>query len=204
MKVGVLVQRTGLIGIIFFLSIPLKAQSYFNELGKRITYADYEQKILSGPYFGVPGEKPGDQKLVHRMPTGLTNARMFYEKLGMLSDFQAGRPLVVIFYPGKDECNSAASTSDPKLLRTNHEAVLKYAKKFGTAPPVYLYQQAHGLEKYVGIHTWIPDPEGVFATHFFQFPYPCKSFVVISPKGNYRAILGEFPISQIAVALKKL
>jgi hypothetical protein len=204
MKVGVLVQRTGLIGIIFFLSIPLKAQSYFNELGKRITYADYEQKILSGPYFGVPGEKPGDQKLVHRMPTGLTNARMFYEKLGMLSDFQAGRPLVVIFYPGKDECNSAASTSDPKLLRTNHEAVLKYAKKFGTATPVYLYQQAHGLEKYVGIHTWIPDPEGVFATHFFQFPYPCKSFVVISPKGNYRAILGEFPISQIAVALKKL
>jgi hypothetical protein len=204
MKVGVLVQRTGLIGIIFFLSIPLKAQSYFNELGKRITYADYEQKILSGPYFGVPGEKPGDQKLVHRMPTGLTNARMFYEKLGMLSDFQAGRPLVVIFYPGKDECNSAASTSDPKLLRTNHEAVLKYAKKFGTAPPVYLYQQAHGLEKYVGIHTWIPDPEGVFATHFFQFPYPCKSFVVISPKSNYRAILGEFPISQIAVALKKL
>ncbi len=204
MKVGVLVQRTGLIGIIFFLSIPLKAQGYFNELGKRITYADYEQKILSGPYFGVPGEKPGDQKLVHRMPTGLTNARMFYEKLGMLSDFQAGRPLVVIFYPGKDECNSAESTSDPKLLRTNHEAVLKYAKKFGTAPPVYLYQQAHGLEKYVGIHTWIHDPEGVFATHFFQFPYPCKSFVVISPKGNYRAILGEFPISQIAVALKKL
>ncbi len=204
MKVGVLVQRTGLIGIIFFLSIQLQAQGYFNELGKRITYADYEQKILSGPYFGVPGEKPGDQKLVHRMPTGLTNARMFYEKLGMLSDFQAGRPLVVIFYPGKDECNSAASTSDPKLLRINHEAVLKYAKKFGTAPPVYLYQQAHGLEKYVGIHTWIPDPEGVFATHFFQFPYPCKSFVVISPKGNYRAILGEFPISQIAVALKKL
>ena len=204
MKVGVLVQRTGLIGIIFFLSIQLQAQGYFNELGKRITYADYEQKILSGPYFGVPGEKPGDQKLVHRMPTGLTNARLFYEKLGMLSDFHAGRPLIVIFYPGKDECNSAASTSDPKLLRTNHEAVLKYAKKFGTAPPVYLYQQPHGLEKYAGIQTWIPDPEGVFATHFFQFPYPCKSFVVISPKGNYRAILGDFPISQISVALKKL
>ena len=204
MKGGALVQRAGLIGLIFFLSIPLQAQSYFNELGKRITYADYEQKILSGPYFGVPGAKEGDKKLVHRMPAGLTNAKLFYEKLGMLADFQAGRPLVVIFYPGKDECNSAASTSDPKLLRSNHEAVLKYAKKFGTASPVYLYQQAHGLEKYAGIHTWIPDPEGAFAQQFFQFPYPCKSFVVISPKGNYRAILGEFPISQISVALKKL
>ncbi len=201
---GVIFKRVRLIGLFLVLPLCLQGQSYFNELGKRITYADYEQKILSGPYFGVPGEKPGDQKLVHRMPTGLTNARLFYEKLGMLSDFHAGRPLVVIFYPGKDECNSAASTSDTKLLRSNHEAVLKYAKKFGTASPVYLYQQAHGLEKYAGIHSWIPDPEGVFATHFFQFPYPCKSFVVISPKGNYRAILGEFPISQISVALKKL
>ncbi|MEK0441442.1 MAG: hypothetical protein RL403_420 [Bacteroidota bacterium] len=201
---GVIFKRVRLIGLFLVLPLCIQGQSYFNELGKRITYADYEQKILSGPYFGVPGEKPGDQKLVHRMPTGLTNARLFYEKLGMLADFQAGRPLVVIFYPGKDECNSAASTSDPKLLRTNHEAVLKYAKKFGTAPPVYLYQQVHGLEKYAGIHSWIPDPEGVFATHFFQFPYPCKSFVVISPMGNYRAILGEFPISQISVALKKL
>ncbi|MCM0041537.1 MAG: hypothetical protein NBV61_02105 [Algoriphagus sp.] len=201
---GVIFLGVRLMGLFFLLPLGLQGQSYFNELGKRITYADYEQKILSGPYFGVPGEKPGDQKLVHRMPTGLTNARLFYEKLGMLADFQAGRSLVVIFYPGKDECNSAVSTSDPKLLRSNHEAVLKYAQKFGTAPPVYLYQQAHGLEKYAGIHTWIPDPEGVFARQFFQFPYPCKSFVVISPKGNYRAILGEFPISQISVALKKL
>ena len=196
--------RIQFIGLLLLLPICLQAQSYFNDLGKRITYADYEQKILTGPYFGVPGEKPGDQKLVHRMPTGLTNARLFYEKLGMLADFQAGRPLVVIFYPGKDECNSAASTSDPKLLHSNHQAVLKYAQKFETAPPVYLYQQPHGLEKYAGIQTWIPDPEGIFVTHFFQFPYPCKSFVVISPKGNYRAILGEFPISQISVALKKL
>jgi hypothetical protein len=60
------------------------------------------------------------------------------------------------------------------------------------------------LEKYEGIQEWIPDPEGVFSQYFFSFPYPCRSFVVISPKGNYRAILGEFPISQIDVALKKL
>ena len=182
----------------------LTAQGYFNELGNRITYADYEEKILSGPYFGVPGENPGDHKLVHRMPVGITDAKLFYEKLGMLADYQAGRPLVVIFYPGKDECNSLASTSDPKLLRSNFEAVTKYATKFGTAKPVYLYQNPHGLEKYAGIHPWIPDPEGTFARHFFPFPYPCKSFVVISPKGKFRAILGEFPISQISVALKKL
>ena len=41
-----------------------------------------------------------------------------------------------------------------------------------------------------------------FAGMIFQ--YPCGSFAVISPKGNYRAILGEYPTSQIDVALKKL
>jgi hypothetical protein len=184
--------------------LGLCAQTYFNEAGRRILYTEYEEKILSGPYFGVPAESPGDMRLVHRMPVGLTNARLFYEKLGKMDAFKAGQPLVVIFYPGKDECNSARTTSDPKTLSSDYAAVLRYVKKHGAAAPVYLYQQPHGLEKYEGIHSWAPDPEGVFAKQFFSFPYPCKSFVVLSPKGNYRAILGEFPISQIDVALKKL
>ena len=182
----------------------LLGQSYFDERGKRILYPEYEEKILSGPYFGVPGKQSGEMRLVHRMPVGLTDARLFYEKLGKMDAFMSGQPLVVIFYPGKDECNSARSTSDPKTLKSDHLAVLKYVKKHGAAAPVYLYHQPHGLEKYEGIQEWIPDPEGVFSQHFFSFPYPCRSFVVISPKGNYRVILGEFPISQIDVALKKL
>lgn len=182
----------------------LLAQSYFDERGKRILYPEYEEKILNGPYFGVPGKQSGDMRLVHRMPAGLTDARLFYEKLGKMDAFQAGQPLVVIFYPGKDECNSARSTSDPKTLKSDNLTVLKYVKKHGATAPVYLYQQPHGLEKYEGIQEWIPDPEGVFSQNFFSFPYPCRSFVVISPRGNYRAILGEFPISQIDVALKKL
>ena len=182
----------------------LLAQSYFDERGKRILYPEYEEKILNGPYFGVPGKQSGDMRLVHRMPAGLTDARLFYEKLGKMDAFQAGQPLVVIFYPGKDECNSARSTSDPKTLKSDNLAVLKYVKKHGATAPVYLYQQPHGLEKYEGLQEWIPDPEGVFSQNFFSIPYPCRSFVVISPRGNYRAILGEFPISQIDVALKKL
>lgn len=193
-----------LLFLLLGLQAQLHAQSYFDERGKRILYPEYEEKILNGPYFGVPGKQSGDMRLVHRMPVGLTDARLFYEKLGKMDAFKAGQPIVVIFYPGKDECNSARGTSDPKTLASDHAAVLRYVKKHGAAAPVYLYQQPHGLEKYEGIHSWAPDPEGVFAKQFFSFPYPCKSFVVLSPKGNYRAILGEFPISQIDVALKKL
>lgn len=187
-----------------FISFSGWSQVYYNELGKRITQQDYEEKILNGPYFGVPGDQEGNMKLVHRMPVGLTDARLFYEKLGLMEDFRAGKQLIVIFYPGKDECNSTGLANNAEGFRSKKNAIEKYAKKHETAAPQYLYGNPHGLEKYEGIIEWKADPDGVFQKNFFQFPYPCGSFVVIDPKGNYRAILGEYPVSQIDVALKKL
>lgn len=186
------------------LAYPSLSQTYFNESGGRITQEDYEAKILDGPYFGIPSENEGDMKLVHRMPVGLVDAKKFYEKLGLEADFKAGKPLIVIYYPGKDECNSTGSTNNLEGFESKKNAILKYAKKHSTAIPQFLYDNPHGLEKYQGIIEWIPDPDAIFKQNFFQFHYPCGSFVVISPKGTFRAILGEYPVSQIDVALKKL
>jgi hypothetical protein len=200
-----MIKRGSILVFLLFCCISeVFSQSYFNEFGKRIVKTEYEDKILNGPYFGVPGDQPGDMKLVHRMPVGVTDAKLFYQKLGLEADFASGKPLIVIYYPGKDECNSTRTANDPKSLTNDHKAILRYAEKHKASEPVYVYQNPHGLEKYEGIMTWIPDPDGVFKEYFFKFPYPCKSFVVFSPKGNYRAILGDFPISQIDVALKKL
>jgi hypothetical protein len=198
--------KRGFLLVFLLICAGLKAysQSYFSEFGKRIVKTDYEDKILNGPYFGVPGDFDGDMKLVHRMPAGLTDAKLFYQKLGREADFAEGKPLIVIYYPGKDECNSVGLANDPKNLANDHKAIVRYAQKHETSEPVYVYNHPHGLEKYKGIMTWVPDPEEVFKANFFKYPYPCRSFVVISPKGNYRAILGEFPTSQIDVALKKL
>jgi hypothetical protein len=189
---------------LFFVSYDLFAQTYFNESGKRIVYSEYEDKILNGPYFGVPGEKDGDMKLVHRMPVGLVDAKTIYQKLGLEAEFTAGKPLIVIYYPGKDECNSTGPGNSTDYLAKNVKTVARYAEKHDALPPLYVYKNPHGLEKYRGIQEWSADPDGLFEKQFFPFPYPCGSFVVISPNGNYRGILGDYPISQIDVALKKL
>lgn len=180
------------------------SQTYFNELGKRITQQDYEEKILNGPYFGIPSGKEGDMKLVHRMPVGITDAKLIYEKLGLQQEYAAGKPLIVIYYPGKDECNSTGLVNSPDFLEKNVKTVARYAEKHHALSPLYMYKNPHGLEKYRGIQEWSADPDQLFEKQFFPFHYPCGSFVVISPKGNYRAILGDYPISQIDVALKKL
>jgi hypothetical protein len=188
----------------FLAAFPGFAQTYYNESGKRILQDDYEDKILNGPYFGVPGEKEGVMKLVNRMPTGLVDAKLIYQKLGLEDEFRAGKPLIVIYYPGKDECNSSGLGNMPENLRKNVKAVARYAEKHKAVSPLYIYKNPHGLEKYQGIQQWEEDPDGIFENKFFPFHYPCGSFVVISPKGKYRAILGDYPISQIDVALKKL
>ncbi|SDA46712.1 hypothetical protein SAMN03080617_00548 [Algoriphagus alkaliphilus] len=188
----------------FLASIPCFGQTYYNETGKRILQGDYEEKILNGPYFGVPGDEEGVMKLVHRMPAGLVDAKFIYQKLGLEDAYSAGRPLIVLYYPGKDECNSTGLGNTPESLRKKVKAISRYAEKHDAVAPLYFYKNPHGLEKYQGIQQWTADPDGLFENQFFPFHYPCGSFVVISPKGKFRAILGEYPISQIDVALKKL
>lgn len=175
-------------------------------MGGTITRAQYEKQILEGPYFGVPGKHVGEQVLVFRMPFGqVDNSDSLYTSLGLEEVQEAGKPIVVVFYPGKDECNSTGLTEgNTKFYEKDHKWLQKNIASKGGYGPIYLYKNPAGLEKYAGIMTWKADPEGLFEQSFFKFPYPCRSFVVIDPQGNYRAILGEFPNSQIPAALKKL
>jgi len=186
--------------------ISFAQKVYRNEMGGIITRENYEQQILNGPYFGVPGIDPNEQVLIFRMPFGqIDNPMEFYEALGLMEEFKAGKPIVVIFYPGKDECNSTGSNEkNSKFYQKDHDWLMKNIAKKGAFGPAYIYKNPSGLEKYAGIMTWSPDPDSRFEQTFFKYPYPCRSFVVLDTSGNYRAILGEFPNSQIVEALKKL
>ncbi|MCS5490016.1 hypothetical protein [Algoriphagus limi] len=177
---------------------------YRDELGREISRDFFEQQILEGPYFGIPDGK-GGKMLVHRMPVGLVdNPRIFYEKTGQLKAFQEGKMLLVIYYPGKDECNSSGLGNNATSFQKEHKTLLKWAEKYGATEPIYIYLEPSGLEKYEGLISWREDPDDVFRNQFFKYPYPCGSFVVIHPSGSFRGILGGYPLSQVNVALKKL
>lgn len=178
---------------------------YRNEMGGLITQEEFEEKITNGPYFGVPGSVSNEKLLIHRMPFGHVEPDLFYKVLGMEEALKEGKSLVVIFYPGKDECNSTGSqANDIAHFKKSHEYLINATAKKEAAEPIYLYKNPHGLEKYKGIMEWVPDPDATFEKNFFKYPYPCRSFVVIHPSGEYRAIFGDFPDSQIIQALKIL
>lgn len=178
---------------------------YRNEMGGLITQEAFEEKITNGPYFGVPGSASNEKLLIHRMPFGKVEPDLFYRTLGKEEALKEGKSLVVIFYPGKDECNSTGlQANDVSHFKKSYEYLVSGTAKRNGTEPVYIYKNPHGLEKYKGIMEWIPDPDATFEKNFFKYPYPCRSFVVIHPSGEYRAIFGEFPDSQIIQALKIL
>lgn len=181
------------------------AQTGFkDELGREISKEYFEQQIIEGPYFGIP-DGEGGKMLVHRMPVGLLdNPQIFFEKTANSDGFREGKALIVIYYPGKDECNSTGLGNNASTFQKEHQTLLKWAEKFGASEPVYIYSDPSGLEKYGGLIPWQQDPDRIFQNQFFKYPYPCGSFVVIHPNGSFRGILGEYPLSQINVALKKL
>ncbi|MHA7128858.1 hypothetical protein [Algoriphagus namhaensis] len=176
---------------------------YHDEMGRSVSRDYFEKQIVEGPYFGVPYEN-GGKILVHRMPFGKVDPERFYTLTGNQDALNEGKMLIVIYYPGKDECNSTGLGNNAGTFDKEHKTLLKWASKYDAAPPIYLYSSPSGLEKYKNIILWQQDPEGVFASEFFKYPYPCGSFVVIHPSGNYRAILGEYPLSQIQTSLKVL
>ena len=186
------------------MATELFAQSgYRDEMGRSISREYFEKQILEGPYFGVPYAE-GGKILVHRMPFGKVNPDRFYEETGHSQDFLSDKMLLVIFYPGKDECNSTGSGDNAKSFQKERKTLIKWTEKFNAVPPVYIYSDSSGLDKYGDTSFWKPDPNKIFEEEFFKFRYPCGSFVVLHPSGNYRAILGGYPLSQIQVALKKL
>ncbi|MDN3202776.1 hypothetical protein [Algoriphagus sediminis] len=194
--------------ILFFVlicfSLELLAQTgYRDEMGRTVSREYFEKQILEGPYFGIPYEE-GGKILVNRMPFGKVEPGKFFEASENSEAFDLGKTLIVIFYPGKDECNSSGVGDNADSFEKEHRSLMKWAEKYNATAPVYLYSNPSGLEKYENPGIWKQDPNGVFADEFFKFPYPCGSFVVIHPSGNYRAILGGYPLSQVQTALKKL
>ena len=106
-------------------------------------------------------------------------------------ELDSNKPIVIIYYPGKDRCNSSGSAT--KESRKIWFGQLEDGiNQVAQTKPIYIYKDNDGLEKYDGVLTWHKDPDGTIERLFFKYHYPCSSFVVISKDGDYISYFGEF------------
>ena len=80
----------------------------------------------------------------------------------------------------------------------------QYINSIGSFTPIYLCRYLEDVKEYNGKVLWHEDPSDIVKRMFFQYHYPCESFVVIAPSGAYISFLGEYPIEYVIDAIDAL
>ena len=144
-------------------------------------------------------------KLIRREKIGkLTtdSTKLVYNVLEQSTGSQLnGKLLTLNYHPGPDPCNSTG-TFDKGFLREKFNTYLKRVRSISAQ--FFIYSNSQGLERYEGIIDWLPDPGHLIQNTFFKHHYPCGSYVIINPNGDYYAYYGEYSLDHVIKNARKM
>ena len=179
---------------------------YFDENNVEISKSKFTRIRSTNKLLDIPGDSANHKKLTLREKSGEITNRVLLESLlekETNQEIDSTKPIVIIYYPGKDPCNSSGSAT--KESRKVWFAQLEDGiNQIAQTKPIYIYKNNDGLEKQDGGLTWHKDPEGTVERLFFEYHYPCSSFVVISKDGNYISYFGEFAKDYVWEATQRM
>ncbi|TPV35415.1 hypothetical protein FJ651_00400 [Paucihalobacter ruber] len=172
---------------------------YFDENNVEISKSKFNRIRSTNRLLDLPGDSINQKKLTKRENRGRIDDRASLELLlenATNREIDSVKPIVVIYYPGKDPCNSSG-TSDSTWVRNWHGQLEKGLMQVANVKPIYIYKDNDGLEMYNGLINWYKDPERTIEKLFFKHHYPCNSLVVIAANGNYVSYFGEFGMEYV-------
>ena len=101
------------------------------------------------------------------------------------------KPLIIIYYPGKDPCNSNGS-STRKSTRYWFNQMEKGIDKIQNSNLFYIYKDSTDLYgRKDGFKKWFKDPQRIIEKNFFKKDPPCSGYLIISEDGEYLSMLTE-------------
>jgi len=185
-------------------SVNAQSVKYFDEKGIEFSKKEYQSKAKSKDLLEV-SENSFTKRLSVREEIGqVSDINLLYKTVSDISGQKVDttKPLVIIYYPGKDNCNSSGS-SNKDWTRNWYSDLENGIKKVVDVKPYYISKDNKGLKGTEGIVDWKKD-NGTIETQFFKYHYPCCSFVVIAPDGRYMSYFGEFPKEYVWEATRRM
>lgn len=181
-------------------------EKYFDQNNVQISKSKFDRKLSTYKFFEIPGDSTHHKKLTVRENRGKITNRSEIELLlenEIEGDVDSSKPLILIYYPGQDQCNSSGSAT--KESRREWDKDLEEGvEQIAQVKPIYIYKDNKGLYERNDPEKWHKDPKSVIEEQFFQYHYPCKSFVVISENGDYFSYFGEFGKDRVWKATKMM
>lgn len=183
---------------------------YLNENLSPITQNFFWKGQNGGDYFHLKYEL--DTAILYIKVAQKHQGEIFIDSLNLLKEdleisadlkIDPKQLIVINFYPGIDPCNSSGTTNRG-WIKNKHEKYLKELHSMAQVSQFYIAGKMEGLERYKGIITWIPDLNGRVKNYFFPLDYPCGSFVIIRPDGQFISSFGEYSFDYVLECVKQL
>ena len=111
------VLLTFIIGILIYSCSATKTGNktkYFDENNVEISKSKFNRIRSTNKLFDIPGDSINHKKLTLREKRGKINDRKSLELLlekATNRELDSDKPIVIIYYPGKDHCNSSGTTN---------------------------------------------------------------------------------------------
>ncbi len=176
-----------------------KKKIFYNENFEEVTESNfYKQKNLERNldlYF--ENDTLISSLLIKRKNYGQLNENIFKKlQINLLPDKEITNEItVIIYYPGKDNCNQKERNSTWNIFDNDY---LKKLNKITKYNHFWIYKDDEDLKYYYPNQVkWVKDNNQFIEKTFFEFHYPCFSAVVIDKNGKYISYFGEFGKSTI-------
>ena len=168
---------------------------YFDENYNSISKTEFDNRKWKNRLLSIQGDSINHKVLSVRENQGVLQNRKYLNSILTSSTnklIDSSKPLVIVYYPGKDPCNSSG-TATRRTIRSWYKKMEKGINKIKESNIIYVYKTKEGLYgKNDGFKEWIKDPEQTIERLFFKRHYPCSSFVVISKNDEFISYFGEF------------
>lgn len=171
-----------------------KTEKYFNSNFENISKKEFDDFILNDNYlYNVFEHKNQFEYILYQRKT---RGKLALEELNKLNNSLIKKGTldnnitIIIYYPGKDDCNGMERISTWNIFDTDY---LRKIKKINSVNNFWIYKSDENLKYYQPNKVdWKNDNDQVVEKLFFKMHYPCFSSAVIDKDGNYILNLGEF------------
>lgn len=181
-------------------------QKYYNTSLEKISKEEFEDYSAKKNYRYNIFELKDQFAYVLYQPK--TKGKLSKEELAILNESLQKKGTiknnitVIIYYPGKDECNDTKRFSKWNIFDSDY---LRKLKRISKTNNFWIYKNDENLKYYYSkLKNWKSNDDQIIEKLFFKIHYPCFSSAVIDKNGNYILNLGEFGKQDIWDDVKEL
>jgi hypothetical protein len=116
------------------------------------------------------------------------------------SKINENNTVIINYFPENDKCLGGRKWNS--FIIRKIKTYLKNLSNKENISQYFIFKDATVVKNFDKNFTWFLDKNQIIENAFFPFHYPCFSYIIIKPNGNFYTERGEYDINTIIEKIK--